>query len=208
MNIWDHSTLSVRKFGGKEKDYYSIHKFIDSSKMYHFNPRHRLLLHNLYGIELTVMKFGDYIQNSDHKTILVRDIAAEHCKEDLSNKVPSLHDWLAQNDALISPKIHIPKIDDQELKAFVLKPYFKSNLKSSLLITLSNFGVSLVKDFLSFEKAELLHQLISKEATIQNYLTGFQFHEKWQFSPSQKELLWLKEHKQLSNNHHHVITKP
>lgn len=195
MNIWDHSTLSVRKFGGIEKDYYAIHKFIDASKMYHYNPRHRLLLHNLYGIELCVLKFGDCIKNTDGKVLMVRDIAAEHCKEDLSGKVPSLSEWLVQNDPLIAPRIQIPNILDPELKSFVFKPYFKSNLKSSLLITLSNFGVYLAEELLSLKQAQKLHQLLSTNATIQYYLEGFQFHQQWQFTPCRKELAWLKNFK-------------
>lgn len=170
-------------------------QYLDSSKLYYYNPRHRLLLHQLYGIELSVMKFGDYIINSGNKIVLVRDIVAEHCKEDLSNKVPSLFDWLEKNDAMISDRIYIPEILDEELKAFVLQPFFKSNLKSSLLITLSNFGVFLVKELLSLKQAEVLHQLLPKEATVQNYLKGFQFHERWQFTPCAKELDWLKKYK-------------
>ena len=52
MNIWDHSRLSVRKFGGKEKDYFQIHKFLDSSKLFYNHVKHRILLHNLYGVEI------------------------------------------------------------------------------------------------------------------------------------------------------------
>lgn len=196
MNIWDHSRLSVRKFGGNEADYYAIHKFIDASKLYFYNPRHRLLLHNLYGIEMAILKFGDYLKNADGKIVLVRDIAAEHCKEDLSGKVPSLNEWLCKNDVEISSKIEIPLIEDPELRSFVWKPFFRSNLKSSLLITLSNFGVFLVENIMGTEKAMKLHLLLKEEATIQNYLTGFQFHERWQFTPCRKELEWLKHYQQ------------
>lgn len=131
MNIWNHSRLSVKKFGGKEEDYFQIHKFIDGSKLFYFNPRHRLLLHNLWGIGVTVKKFGDIITNSDRNEILVIDIAAEHCKEDLNGKVPSLQDWLIKNDDKISPQIKIPDFENKELEEFILSPMWKSNLKSS-----------------------------------------------------------------------------
>ena len=195
MNIWDHSKLSVKKFGGQEEDFYSIHKFIDSSKLYYFNPRHRLLLHNLFGIDLTIKKFGDYIQTKDGKTLMVRDIAAEHCKEDLSNQVPSLADWLKDNDENIAKKITLPKFKNKELEYFILQPLLKSNLRSSLLITWSNFGVNLVHDFLGKEQAIELQKLLPPEATIQNYLSDFQFTSKWQFTPSRKDLEWLAENK-------------
>lgn len=191
MNIWDHSRLSVRKFGGKEADYYPIHKFMDSSKLFYFNPRHRLLLHNLWGIEIVVKKFGDTITNSNEKELLVRDIAAEHCKEDLNGRVPSLQDWLKKNDEKIAPQIQIPIFDNQALEAFVLSPMWKSNLQSALLITLSNFGVYLTKDLIGFEAAKELQKKIDPSATIQNYLSRFEFTDRWQFTPQRKELDWL-----------------
>ena len=191
MNIWDHSRLSVRKFGGREEDYIHIHKFIDSSKLFYFNPRHRLLLHNMYGIEMTVKKFGDILTTSDHQKLLVRDIAAEHYKEDLNGRVPSLHDWLIGNDEKIAAKINIPKFENKALEEFVLHPMMKSNLKSALLITLSNFGVFLAKEILGFEQAKELQSKIETKATVQNYLSIFEFTERWQFTPQRKELEWL-----------------
>jgi len=191
LNIWDHSRLSVRKFGGKEKDYYQIHKFIDSSKLFYFNPRHRLLLHNLWGIEIAVNKFGDTILNTNKEEILVRDIVAEHCKEDLNGRVPSLYDWLKKNEEKISPLIQIPVFDNQDLEEFVLSPLLKSNLQSSLLITLSNFGVYLTKELLGFELAKELQTKIKREASIQNYLSNYEFTDRWQFTPQQKEIEWL-----------------
>ncbi|MEM1134279.1 MAG: hypothetical protein AAGI07_00460 [Bacteroidota bacterium] len=195
MNIWDHCRLSVRKFGGKEEDYYQIHKFMDSSKLFYFNARHRLLLHNLYGIEMTVKKFGDTIENNEKKKVLVRDISAEHCKEDLSGKVPSLVDWLSENEENIKPLINIPIIEDKRLEEFVLFPKMRSNLESSLLITLSNFGVYLANEILGFESSKILQKLIHKQATVQHYLSVYQFTEKWQFTPWKKELDWLAQNK-------------
>ena len=129
---------------------------MDSSKLFLFNPKHRLLLHHLFGIDLCVEKFGDVISNNDNRQVMVRDIAAEHCKEDLSNRVPSLTDWLKDNDDHIAPKISIPKIENSELEYFVMKPLLKSNLKSSLLITWSNFGVYLAAEFLGKKHENML----------------------------------------------------
>lgn len=195
MNIWNHSRISVRKFGGQEHDYFEIHKFIDSSKLFYFHAKHRLLLHNLYGIEIVIRKFGDYIQNSSGETILVRDIAAEHLKEDLSGKVPTLNEWLIDNEEVISPLIDIPKFDDTELEEFILTPLIRSNLQSSLLITLSEFGIYLTNEILGIEKAKKLIQLIDNKKTIKLYLKEFKFTERWQFCPDKKELEWLKNQK-------------
>jgi len=192
MNIWEHSMISARKFGGIEQDYYQIHKFIDSSKLFYFHFKHRLILHNLFGVELAIKKFEDYIVNDDNSVILVRDIAIEHLKEDCNGQVPSLTDWLSNNDKYISKKIRVPTINNSKLEKFVFAPLMKSNLKSSLLITLSDFGVCLANDFLGFEEAKELNSLLSKESTIKNFLKDFKFTEKWQFSPDKNELDWLK----------------
>lgn len=193
MNIWDHSRLSVKKFGGKEQDYYSIHKFIDSSKLFCFNAKHRLLLHNLWGIEMTILKFGDTITNAESRQILVRDIAAEHCKEDLNGQVPSLQDWLIDNEERIAPFIpNLPTFEQKELEAFVLSPLLKSNLQSSLFLTRSNFGVYLCKELLGLAAAKNLQQQLPSHATVQFYLSKFQFTKRWQFTPQQKAIDWLK----------------
>lgn len=191
MNIYDHCRLSVRKFGGDEMDYYHIHKFMDSSKLFYFNPKHRLLLHNLYGIELTVRKHGDVLINADQRSVLVRDIAAEHCREDMSGRVPGLEDWLKENDEYLSKLIEIPEFNDDDLEQFVLTPLFRSNLKSSLLITLSNFGVHLVNEFLGLEKAKVLSGLIQTSSTVPNFLRNFCFTKRWQYTPCPEELEWI-----------------
>jgi len=195
MNIWNHSRISVRKFGGQELDYFQIHKFIDSSKLFYFHAKHRLLLHNLYGIEMTIRKFGDCVENSNREVILVRDIAAEHLKEDLSGRVPSLNEWLIDNDAVISPLIDIPTFDNPELEEFILTPLFRSNFQSSLLITLSEFGIYLTNEILGLEQAKNLTQIIDNQKTIKFYLKEFKFTERWQFCPDKKELEWLKNQK-------------
>jgi hypothetical protein len=94
MNVWEHSLIGRRKFGGKPEDYLAIHRFIDSSKLFYYHIKHRLLLHNLYGVELAVELFGDTIINSGNAHIPVRDIAVEHIREDLDGKIPALNDWL------------------------------------------------------------------------------------------------------------------
>ncbi|MDW8297019.1 MAG: hypothetical protein RMJ97_09085 [Raineya sp.] len=70
MNIWEHSLLSQRKFGGKPQDYEAIHSFLDSSKYFLYHVKHRLLLHHLLGVEWAVELFGNFLVNSEGKTIL------------------------------------------------------------------------------------------------------------------------------------------
>lgn len=192
MNIWDHCRLSKRKFGGIEEDYFEIHKFIDSSKMYCFNPKHRSLLHNLYGIELAILKFGDVLTTSDQSKILIREIVAEHCKEDLSGKVPSLEDWFCKYEIQLEVGSIISKLNDNRLEEFLLKPLLRSNISSSLIITFSNFGVYLVNELIGFQEAKKLQNLLPENASIQKYLGKFSFYAQWQFTPNISDLKWLK----------------
>ena len=191
MNIWRHCLLSQRKFGGNPDDYFRIHKFIDSSKNFIFHVKHRILLHNLLGIELCTDLLGDYVINSDGKVILVRDIAAEHCKEDLSGFIPSLNDWF--EDFNLPSDFLIPQINDEELKAFIYKPFMRSGLQTSMIITCSNFGVYLVEKFIGFDKALLLANSLPINQTIQNLLKEYKFIHNWQIFPDRKELVWLQQ---------------
>ena len=193
MNIWKHCLLSQRKFGGQPNDYISIHKFLDSSKLFYYHIRHRVALHNLFGIELCIELFGDFIVNADHKTVLVRDIAAEHCSEDLSGVVPTLNDWLEKSDAAMKELIVVPHIEDEELTAFLMRPYLRSGLHSSLFITCSNFGVYLVEKFFDSSRALALAQSLPPGQTMKNVLQSFHYTERWQYTPDKQELKWLKE---------------
>lgn len=195
MNIWDHSRLSVRKFGGEEQDYYAVHKFLDSSKFFYFHVKHRLLLHHLLGIEWAVQKFGDCLTNADGRVLLLRDIAAEHLKEDHNGRVPSVYDWLSNNEAALAPQLTLPtfETEDAALEQLVLTPLWRSNLQSSLLITCSDFGVYLAQELLGLDAAKRLQQLINGQPPVQHYLQQFQFTERWQFSPDRKELDWLQQ---------------
>jgi len=193
MNYWKHSLMSKKKFGGSPDDYVDIHKFLDSSKLFYFHLKHRLLLHNTFGIELCIEKFGDFLRNADGQVILVRDIAAEHCKEDLYGKVPTLNDWfLNYDETILENKIFIPEVfNNKKLEAFVMKPYLHSGIKASLIITKSNFGVYLAEQFLGMECALELVQYLNPATDIKHLLSFVKFTEKWQYTndPEQIELL-------------------
>jgi hypothetical protein len=191
MNIWKHCILSQRKFGGQPEDYFEIHKFIDSSKLFLFHMKHRILLHNLFGVELCIEMFGDYVKNSDDKTVLVRDISVEHCKEDLSGFIPTLNDWF--DNFQLPDNFVIPSFTDNELTSFVQRPYLRSGVRASLMITCSNFGVYLVEKFYGVEKALLLANSLPTQQTVQNLLNSFKFTHTWQVFPDRKELVWLQQ---------------
>lgn len=190
MNTWDHSLLSQRKFGGNPEDYEKIHRFIDSSKLFYYHLKHRLLLHNLYGVELCMQLFGDTIVNSDGNHIVVRDIAVEHCKEDLDGKIPTLSDWLAGQEGLKEFNFEIPDFKNEALQKFMSRPLLRSGIPYSLFITHSDFGLYLIEEFFSPEIAVEVAKRIQVNP-VEEYLEKFSFTERWQYNPQRKELQWL-----------------
>lgn len=83
-NILFHCESSARKFGGVADDYVGIHKFLDQSKLYLGDWRHRALLHNTLGVALCEQFFGDlYHRSSDQAYACVRTIAEQHIVEDV-----------------------------------------------------------------------------------------------------------------------------
>lgn len=68
MKPFVHAKLSVRKYGGKVKDYIDIHNFLDISKMSHPDMRHRAILHNSLGPFIAEKIFGiDYDKLNEYK---------------------------------------------------------------------------------------------------------------------------------------------
>jgi hypothetical protein len=83
-NAQFHSESSARRFGGVPEDYVAIHKFLDQSKLYIADWRHRALLHNTFGVALSEQFFGDLFQRaSDGQTVCTRTIAEVHILEDM-----------------------------------------------------------------------------------------------------------------------------
>lgn len=192
MNYWKHSLLSKKKFNGTAEDYLHIHKFIDSSKLFHFNFRHRILLHNTYGIDLCIQKFGETLFNTDKQTVLIRDIAAEHCKEDLMGVVPTLNHWFKYVDDQVMDIVKPLNPVDSKLKEFVLRPLLMSGLKSTLMITHSNFGIFLANEMLGIDYALELAAYL-KETNIHELLAYVKLNDKWQYTPDLKQLENVKD---------------
>lgn len=187
MNYWKHSLLSKKKFNGSAEDYLHIHKFIDISKLFYFDIKHRILLHNTYGIDICIQKFGETLLNSEGQTILVRDIAAEHCKEDLMGIVPTLNNWFKYVDESMLSTLKPINPIDSKLKEFILKPLIMSGLKSTLIITHSNFGIFLTKEILGIDYAlELTNYL--NESNINELLQHVKLKDKWQYTTNLKQL--------------------
>jgi hypothetical protein len=83
-NVQFHSESSARRFGGVAEDYVPIHKFLDQSKLYLADWRHRALLHTTFGVSLCEQFFGDlYRRESDGGIAATRTIAEVHILEDM-----------------------------------------------------------------------------------------------------------------------------
>lgn len=87
-----HAKSSARKYGGIPDDYIKIHQFIDSSKSALADVRHRAILHSSFGCFIVEQLFGTSMINSDGKEFSPRDVAEDHCIEDLGH-IPSLDKW-------------------------------------------------------------------------------------------------------------------
>lgn len=192
MNYWKHSLLSAKKFNGNATDYLAIHKFMDGSKLFFYHMKHRVLIHNTYGIELCTRKFGETLVNAEQQTIMVRDIAAEHCREDLMGYVPTLNDWFTHVDEALAEVIKPVNPADAVLKEFVLLPLLMSGLPATLIITHSNFGIYLVKEMLGVDYAlEWASQL--EGANIGELLKFVKLTEQWQYKTDLKQLKYIED---------------
>lgn len=89
MKPWLHAKISAKKFGGIPEDYIEIHNFFDSSKEVLPDMRHRMLLHNSFGIFLAEKVFGVILVNSEGKEVSVRDIGEDHVIQDLG-EIPTV----------------------------------------------------------------------------------------------------------------------
>lgn len=88
-----HAKSSAKRWGGKPGDYLDIHQFMDSSKAHVADHRHRALLHSSFGCFVVEQVFGVTRENSAGKVYSTRDVAEQHCLEDLG-RIPSVQDYL------------------------------------------------------------------------------------------------------------------
>lgn len=84
----------MRKYGGVADDYLAIHCWFDQTKAHLADSRHRLILHNSFGIFLCEQVFGVTITRaSDGKEVPTRLIAEQHVLEDFGF-IPTLEKCL------------------------------------------------------------------------------------------------------------------
>lgn len=92
MKPYIHAKSSAKKYGGQPEDYLDIHDFMDSSKAALPDVRHRAILHSAFGCFVVEKTFGTTRTNSAGKVYSTRDIAEDHCIEDLGF-IPTVEQW-------------------------------------------------------------------------------------------------------------------
>lgn len=94
MKPYIHAKSSAKKYGGKPEDYIDIHQFMDSTKSALPDVRHRAILHSAFGCFIVEEVFGKVAVNSDGRQYSPRDVAEDHCLEDLGT-IPTVEQWFA-----------------------------------------------------------------------------------------------------------------
>lgn len=93
---YHHSISSARKFGGTPEDYLNLHSLMDSTKGHVPDARHRLVMHNSWGIFCAERLVGKTLtRKSDDKTVPTRLLLEQHVKEDFSF-IPTLDECFKQ----------------------------------------------------------------------------------------------------------------
>ncbi|UOQ52878.1 DUF6915 family protein [Hymenobacter cellulosivorans] len=199
MNIWKHCLLSAHKFGGLPADYLPVHRFLDSSKLFCFHPRHRLLLHHTTGIEWATELLGHVLITADNRQVLVRDVAAAHCQEDLSGRVPTLHDWLLGIEPEVVAVLPVTTPEQlsaglpESVRSLVLRPYLRTGLPAAFLLTTTTFGLYLAEQLLGLSAAEALLQQLPRVVPVAEPLGYVTLRQPWQYRPDPRALAWLQE---------------
>jgi len=92
---YNHALSSVRRHGGRVEDYIELHAWLDQSKEFLANFRHRALRHHAQGIFEAERIFGMMIRNADGRLVPTRIVAEQHVREDCGY-IPTMADWLSK----------------------------------------------------------------------------------------------------------------
>ncbi len=93
---WHHAILAARRYGGLPADYLALESWLDYTKSHVADCRHRLFVHNTWGIFLAERILGVTLARvSDGKVLPTRPLLEDHILQDFG-KIPTLADCLAQ----------------------------------------------------------------------------------------------------------------
>jgi hypothetical protein len=93
---WYHAIMAARSFGGTPDDYLALEQWMDYTKSHVADCRHRLFLHNSWGIYVAERVLGVTLRRaSDGKIVPTRPLLEAHVIQDFG-KIPTLARCLAQ----------------------------------------------------------------------------------------------------------------
>lgn len=93
---WYHAVMAARKYGGVAEDYLSVETWMDFTKSHIADCRHRLFLHNAWGLFVAERILGATLARpSDGKVLPLRPLLEDHILQDFG-KIPTLAQCLAQ----------------------------------------------------------------------------------------------------------------
>jgi hypothetical protein len=93
---WYHAVMAARKFGGVTEDYLAVETWMDYTKSHIADCRHRLFLHNAWGLFVAERILGATLtRESDGKVLPLRPLLEDHILQDFG-KIPTLAQCLAQ----------------------------------------------------------------------------------------------------------------
>ena len=93
---WYHAVMAARKYGGTAEDYLPLETWMDFTKSHIADCRHRLFLHNAWGLFVAERVHGATMTRaSDGKVLPLRPLLEDHILQDFG-KIPTLGQCLAQ----------------------------------------------------------------------------------------------------------------
>src|SRR5215469_8810077 len=93
---WYHAVMAARKYGGTAEDYLPLETWMDFTKSHIADCRHRLFLHNAWGLFVAERILGATLtRESDGKVLPLRPLLEDHILQDFG-KIPTLAQCLAQ----------------------------------------------------------------------------------------------------------------
>lgn len=131
-----HARSAATKYGGPPSDYYELECFLDQSKQLVADCRHRLILHNEWGVCVTVLRFGGsyYI----HGKSQIQNLAERHIIEDLG---------------------HIPSVEFALAGGIPLVKQLRTDLEQAAR-TCEQFNLELPRDILAIESICMVHRFL------------------------------------------------
>jgi len=149
-----HAKSSVRKWGGEPEDYVMIHDYMDYSKAFWPDVRHRIAMHHSLGCWMVEDRFGHELINSSGKRFSPRDVAEQHCLED-HGTILTFRRWLQGITA--KPPALAQEIKDEGRESFfkiLMRPLdFEPDHPYAAILLLNDYGIWLVRESLGDQVA-------------------------------------------------------